>query len=330
MTDVIDLPRKIFIGKGVVNKVDEVVEGLGSDFLVVVDTITKTIAGEDVSKKVKGKLFVIENSTLGEVKRLEKENADCIISVGGGKVIDVGKLAAHNKKIPFISVPTACSHDGIVSTNASIVTDGKSKSYKASTPYGLIADLDILKKAPYRLTAAGAADVISNYTALEDWKLSGQYVEYAGKLALLAADLVSDNVEGIRKLEYKALENLVWAIIFSASSMTLAGSSSPASGAEHMFSHSLDSLGSKGLHGEQVGLGSVIFAYLQGQDWGKIKKVLEGVGAPTTAKEIGLDQNLVVEALVKAKSIRDRYTILNQKSLDKELALKVCKITGVV
>ncbi|HLD57494.1 MAG TPA: iron-containing alcohol dehydrogenase [archaeon] len=325
-----ELPRRVLVEKGAASKIADVVKGLGPKFVVVVDQITKEIAGDAINQKVGGKLFVINNSTMEEVKRLETETADCIISVGGGKVIDVGKLAAHNKKIPFISVPTALSHDGVVSTNASITTNGKFGSHKASTPYGLVVDLDIVKKAPYRLTAAGAADIISNYTALEDWKLSGEYMEYPGRLALLAADLVSNNADGIKRLEDRALENLSWAIIFSASSMTLAGCSSPASGAEHMFSHALDGLGSKCLHGEQVGLGAIIFAYLQGNDWSKIKDTLKKIGAPITAKEMGLSQDIIIEALLKAKDVRDRHTILSQKPLNKESALKICKTTGIL
>ncbi len=329
-----ELPRKIVVEKGAVNKIENVIGGLGPEFLVVVDPITKDIAGEAVRKNVGGKLFIISNSTLEEVKRLEAEKADCIISVGGGKVIDVGKLASHNKKIPFISIPTACSHDGIASRNASITVDGKSASFTATTPFAIIADLDILLKAPYRFSAAGAADVISNYTAVFDWRLAKdngeEYREEAANLALLAADLVSNNTKQIKEKTEKGIYNLVWSLIYSSISMTLAGSSRPASGAEHLFSHALDSLGSKGVHGEQVGLGAIIFACLQGQNWKKIKTTLQELGCPTTAKELDLEQDLLIDALIKSKDIRERYTILNQKPLDKELALKVCKTTGVL
>ncbi|MBI4163806.1 MAG: iron-containing alcohol dehydrogenase, partial [Candidatus Aenigmarchaeota archaeon] len=306
--EISELPRKVLIDKGAVNKIAGVVSGLGKRVLVVVDPITKDIAGDFVSKQVEGKLFSISGSTIEEVKRAEAEGVDCIISVGGGKVIDVGKLAAHNKKIPFISIPTACSHDGIVSKNASITENNVSKSFSATTPFGLIADLDILSKAPYRLTASGAADIISNYTSVFDWRLAKEqgeeYDEGAAKLALMSAELVSSSVKAIRSKSEGGMRNLVWSLLYSGMSMTLAGSSRPASGAEHMFSHALDSLGSKGIHGEQVGLGAIIFAYLQGQDWKNIKSLLEEVGAPVTAEQAGIGKDLIIEALLKAKDIR--------------------------
>ncbi len=332
--EISELPRRIIVEKGAINKIGDFVDDLGKKFLVVVDPITKDIAGDFVNKEVDGKLFSISGSTIQDVKKAETEKADCIISVGGGKVIDVGKLTAHNKKIPFISIPTACSHDGIVSKNASIIENGVSKSFSASTPFGLVADLDILSKAPYRLTASGAADIISNYTSVFDWKLAGKYGEEydegVAKLALMAADLVSSSTKDIREKSDEGMRNLVWALLYSSMSMTLAGSSSPASGAEHMFSHALDSLGSKGLHGEQVGLGSIIFAYLQGQDWKNIKSLLEEVGAPVTAEKAGISKDLIIEALLKAKDIRKRYTILDKKPVDKKLALEICKATEIL
>ena len=48
-----------------------------------------------------------------------------------------------------------------------------------------------------------------------------------------------------------------------------------------------------GLHGEKCGIGSIMMAKLQGQDWKKIVKTLKNVGAPTTAKQIGLKNKKV-------------------------------------
>lgn len=323
-----ELPRKIIIERGAIDKIYEVCKKWENP-LVVADPTTKNIAGNKIAKDLSSDIFIIKESSLYEVEKVKEVGGEYIISVGGGRAIDVGKLAAHKLGVPFISVPTALSHDGIASKNVSLMTEGIYGSYPASTPYGLIVDLDIVKKAPYRMTASGSADIISNYTALEDWKLAGDVIEYAAGLSLLAANIVSDNVDGIRKLEDNALENLTWALIISATSMTITGSSRPASGAEHMFSHALDSLGTKALHGEQVGLGSIFFSYLQDGNWKKIKNLLEKVGAPTTAKDIGIEENLIIQALLKAKDIRKRYTILDKKPLTEEKAKEICKATGI-
>jgi glycerol-1-phosphate dehydrogenase [NAD(P)+] len=87
--------------------------------------------------------------------------------------------------------------------------------------------------------------------------------------------------------------------------------------------------GSKALHGEQCGVASIVTAYLQGQDWKKIRKALADAGAPTAAAELGIEKEEFVSAIVKARSYRDRYTILNEISIDTEKAKKACSETGV-
>ncbi len=348
------LPRKVLVEGGAIEKIGEVVEGKKP--LVVADSITKEIAGERIRELLKGKIIVVKDSTMEEVEKVEKEEADCIISVGGGKVIDVGKLAAHRKAIPFISVPTACAHDGIVSENVSLTVDGKYSSIQATTPFGVVADLDILSKSPYRTTASGAADIISKYTSIFDWRLGAkkgeEYSEPIANLSLMCADLVSSSVEEIKNKTEKGMKNLVWSLIFSGMAMTLHGSSRPASGAEHMFSHALDRLGPFGLHGEQVGIGTIFFSYLQGSflesqkpennqsfsgqqlkqlaNWQKIKNLLSDLGAPTKAADLKIPQDVLVKAFLEAKNTRKRYTILDEKPLDEKLVLEICRKTGII
>lgn len=95
--------------------------------------------------------------------------------------------------------------------------------------------------------------------------------------------------------------------------MSIAGSSRPASGGEHKFSHALDQIApGKGLHGEQCGIGSIITMYLHGGDWRGIRSSLKAIGAPTTPKEIGISDETAAKALVLARGIRpERFTILD-------------------
>ena len=74
-----------------------------------------------------------------------------------------------------------------------------------------------------------------------------------------------------------------------------------------------------------------MIAKLQGQDWGKITKTLKSVGAPTTAKEIGLKPKILAKALTIAQSLRpERYTILNEVKMTESRALKLAKSTKVL
>jgi len=58
---------------------------------------------------------------------------------------------------------------------------------------------------------------------------------------------------------------------------------------------------------------------------------LKNVGAPTTAKQIGLKPKDVVKALVIAQGLRpERYTILKEEEMTERRALALAKSTKVI
>jgi len=124
---------------------------------------------------------------------------------------------------------------------------------------------------------------------------------------------------------------VIKALVSSGVAMSIAGSSRPASGSEHMFSHALNMVAPRpALHGEQCGVGAIMMMYLHGGDWKKIKDGLEMIGAPTTADELDIEDKYILEALVLAHTIRpDRYTILGT-GLTPDAAERVAKITKVI
>ncbi|HDO19764.1 MAG TPA: iron-containing alcohol dehydrogenase, partial [Thermoplasmatales archaeon] len=201
----------------------------------------------------------------------------------------------------------------------------------------IVADTSIIKKAPYRMLASGCADVLSNLSALKDWELAHrlkneEFSTYAASLSKTAADLLLENADLIRTNTEEGAWIAVKGMIVSGVAMSVAGSSRPASGAEHMFSHALDKIApGKALHGEQCGVGAIMMLYLHGEDWEEIRDALQEIGAPTTSKELGVAKRKLIQALVEAHSIRpDRYTILGDGGLTKEAAKNIAKKTGVI
>ena len=70
---------------------------------------------------------------------------------------------------------------------------------------------------------------------------------------------------------------------------------------------------------------------LQGKDWKKIVKTLKYIGAPTTAKQIGLKEEQVIEALMIAQELRpERYTILKEIEMTERRALNLASSTKVI
>lgn len=337
---VLELPRKIIMGNGAIGHILEMCRELRimGRPLVLADPVTRKIAGEKVFQDLKGLdagIEIVQKPTVQEAERIAKAAGpiDVVIAVGGGSVIDVGKAVASRKKVDFICVPTAPSHDGIVSGTASLLDGRKKLAIKGSIPLAIVADTKILMKAPKRMIASGYADVISNITSVHDWKLARKRGEYfsesAADLALIAARKAMGSSRLIKQGSERGIRNLMQALITSGISAAMAGSSRPASGAEHTISHVLDMHGSKALHGEQCGVASIVTACLQGQDWWKIRDALKEGGAPTTAKQLGISRQKFLQAVVKARTYRDRYTILNEKEVDLAKAEKACRDTRV-
>jgi len=61
-----------------------------------------------------------------------------------------------------------------------------------------------------------------------------------------------------------------------------------------------------------------------------IRGALVQVGAPTTASQLGLNAEQVIEALISAHKIRpDRYTILDT-GLNSKAAARAAEATGII
>ncbi|WP_136715878.1 NAD(P)-dependent glycerol-1-phosphate dehydrogenase [Halorientalis salina] len=345
----IRLPRNVLVGHGVLDQtVDAVAElHLTGRPLVVSSPTPRELAGNQVVEGFAAngpdpETALVEEASFAAVQRIveQAEAADVgfLVGVGGGKVIDITKMAADELGLGFVSVPTAASHDGIVSGRGSVPEGDTRHSVAAEPPLAVVADTEILANSPWRLTTAGCADIISNYTAVKDWELAHrlknvEYSEYAGALSRMTAEMLVENSDSIKQGLEESSWIVVKALVSSGVAMSIAGSSRPASGAEHLFSHQLDRLApGTALHGHQVGVGSILTEYLHSGakgEWRSVRNALASIGAPTTAEELGIDEETVLEALTTAHEIRDRYTILGD-GVNEQAAREVARATGVI
>ena len=83
-----------------------------------------------------------------------------------GTIHDISRYVAFQYKIPFVSVPTAASGDGFVSTTAVMIFNGIEEEVPAAVPVALYADTDIFANAPAGLNAAGAAELSDDKISL--------------------------------------------------------------------------------------------------------------------------------------------------------------------
>ena len=341
-----ELPRLIVVGEKNINDI--------GSFLKSLKNIKKVslVSGNNVKKIVQSKIesslsaskiqmvwHLAKTNDKKSIQQIEqnvgKSKSELIVGVGGGRSVDIAKIIGFNLDLPFVSIPTSASHDGIASPFVSI-KGNKPHSLVATAPLGVFVDVDIIKKAPKKLLASGCGDLIAKITAVRDWQLgrdkTGEYYgRYSADLALMSAKILMEHSSRFSKKGLDVRE-VVEALISAGVASCIAGSSRPCSGAEHLFSHAVDKLEPGiGLHGEKCGIGAIMIAKLQGQDWRKIVKTLKSVGAPTTAKEIGLKSDVLAKALTIAQSLRpERYTILKEVNMNENKAINLAKSTKVL
>ncbi|NCC44780.1 MAG: sn-glycerol-1-phosphate dehydrogenase, partial [Clostridia bacterium] len=200
-------------------------------------------------------------------QKIQGKDVDLILAVGSGTVHDLSRFVAYEMGIPFVSVPTAASVDGFVSTVAAMTWNGMKKTMPAAAPIYVYADSEIFSRAPYRLTASGISDLLGKYIALTDWKIAhevtGEYIcERVCQLEMQALEEVGKCLEGLRGGETEAYEELMYALLLSGLAMQMIGNSRPASCAEHHVSHlwEMEVINDHvdALHGEKVSIGLIL------------------------------------------------------------------------
>lgn len=350
----IESPRYIIFGPNALERTAEVLNSLGLNGTAVVvsgPSFTADVAADliGIIEDIRAYHVITRSGGLEDVLKVIKEakmrESDFLIGVGGGKPLDVTKLAAAELGIRYAVVPTSAGHDGIASpaVNFSLAKQAEARLGKikgTEAPTAVIADTNVINKAPPITFKSGFGDLVAKFTAVRDWELAYKlkdepYSEYAASMSLLSAKIATDHALEIKSGLEESTRILVKALIGSGVAISIAGSSRPASGSEHMFGHALDAIAAKeGVkpppHGILVALGTIMMAYLQGQDWKWIRGKLIEAGVPTTAEEVGLRSDLVIKALTLAHKIRDRYTILGVTGLTPRAAEKLARATGVI
>lgn len=284
----------MIIESGAINQLPDIMNGMYAKYknvAMICDENTYEVAGKKVEELLPAvKKVVLDPENLhadehgveaAKVQLDQLGDVDFMIAVGSGTIHDITRYHAYDMKIDFLSIPTAASVDGYVSTMAAMTWHGMKKTFTAVSPIFVLADTDIFAKAPARLTASGVGDLMGKYTALCDWRighaLTDEYISWpiVNWEYEILQDLV-DNLDGLKEEDVAAYENLMYGLLLSGLAMQIITYSRPASGCEHHCSHLWEEAAINEpidfYHGEKVGVGLVICAAAYKKALAKLKE----------------------------------------------------------
>ena len=278
------LTRKVAIEPGVAGHLAEMLPSLvpGKRALLLADRRTWEAAGAEVASALDSSFdlesFLLDDGPDGHIHAsvelvdgLEAAHDDLFdfyIAVGSGTINDLTKELAHRRGRPYIVVATAASMNGYTSAIVALLEDGLKTTRETAPPIGVFADPDVLTRAPRELTLAGLGDLVSKPYCGCDWKIAAlvrgeYYCPMPDRLLSVAFRPALDVFPRLADDDPEAVVLLFQLLLISGLSMAVTGTSSPASGGEHLLSHYWDMTrlrdgGQINLHGAQVGVASLV------------------------------------------------------------------------
>lgn len=95
---------------------------------------------------------------VGKVMEQLEENIDYLVAIGSGTIHDTTRYCANDRKIPFVSCPTAASVDGFCSTVSAMTWKGYKKTMPGVAPF-LSWLILILSRRPLFILPSAAPEI---------------------------------------------------------------------------------------------------------------------------------------------------------------------------
>lgn len=170
--------RKIIANKGAISHIGELAKCYGKRVLIIggITALSKSriylkesLDKENVTYSIKESTgFCSKTHINALIVEAETFNADLLIAVGGGSIIDTIKAVGYYMKLPVITVPTVAATCAAWAPLSVMYTDEHFPDGGLDTyaPEYVICDYTILKTNPKRYFAAGIGDSLAKWPEL--------------------------------------------------------------------------------------------------------------------------------------------------------------------
>ncbi|WP_250518718.1 glycerol dehydrogenase [Caballeronia sp. ATUFL_M1_KS5A] len=305
-------PSRYVQGAGALSTLDDELARYGSSAACLVDANVPALLEGVTARAQRVSIHarcVQASCTEGAVEDvtawIRDTGAQMVLSFGGGKVVDVGRAAADDLRLPFVCVPTIAASDAPCSA-LSVIYDDEGRvvrdRFVRRNPDLVLVDSQIIVNAPVRFFIAGIGDALSTWYEAQACARAHAANLCGGRgtsLALQAAKLCRDALfEHAPQAVDDCRANIVTpdfdATLEATVLLSGIGFESAGVAAAHAIHHGLAELPSSHdfLHGEKVAIGTLASLFLSAvpdEERLRVFRFCLAVDLPYRLREIGVD-----------------------------------------
>ena len=287
--------------------------------------------------KLNGKFINIDTKKLTQnIKTIDsiiKEipSFDSVIAFGGGTAIDIAKYIGAKLQEQVIVIPAMISTNAYATNKVSLYKNGKKMTMLAKEPDIILIDRKVLSKTK-KMNVYGLADVLSIYTALNDWDLAIKHnnekitIEYS-----MAHELLLNTLSFINSNSYSQICNnptMIYELVGISGEVTNTyGCGKPESGSEHIFAKELEKIINVP-HSISVCNGILLMSLLQNKYSVDVYNAIKKLKIFDDEYKYGINKNIIKNAFLNLNIREDRFTIINLENNYLETFEKFLDIRG--
>lgn len=339
-------------GEDSLEKISEEVTKFGDKTVIIYGEKAWKASSERILKYLrKSDIKIIDKITYGKdstyenvnklIARVDKNNVDFIIAVGGGKCIDTVKVFADEINKPIFTIPTIASNCSPI-TKISVMYNNDGSFCKIHELNRIVEhcfiDPVIIMNSPIKYFWAGMGDAMAKHIESEWSMLGGEKLDFPTEFGINSGYMCYSPIikygkkafEDMKKgILSKELLKTILNVIISPAIVSLTVNSNYNGGIAHALFYgftSRDNIEKNHLHGEVVAYGTLINLIVD-KNKKKFKEVFnfnKGIGLPTKLKDLDIDADDLLEDVISI-ALKNQELKHTPYKVDREIIYEAIK-----